>query len=488
MYNSHCALLQDCNHLWYYMLKGDYLFKLNFLKKERIFEIVKSVAKKFITYIIKTFYEVCAFCKSTYAVARKNTPAVRELVVNFLKTADSMKVKVLSVLMATVCCLTITVIAYAVEQKSAVQIWYSNNSYGFVSDMKVADEVCESVRKSVHGKFDVDNFRLQNVTVAENLIMNHDEAVRNVTEGVDSVVSVSGLYVDGILMAVADNYVVAQDLINQGIKHYTADGFEFKGFDKVVTIRDIYATCSFLSEKRMSWDKLISGQYGFGFVTSRVENYDEEIAFEETIKESSKYYTTYKKVTQKGKNGLRNVTAEVQYVNGVKTEALEMESTVITPAVDKVTLVGTKLKPVYHRGYVLATRIMTNEPSQMVFPVDCNGKTYISSFWGDGRGHKGIDIAAPRGTEIYAVADGVVSFVGYRSDYGYLIIVDHPDGKTQTYYSHNSKNLVKKGETVAAGQLIAKVGASGNATGNHLHFAVAVNGTMVDPARMIGLK
>lgn len=464
------------------------MFNFKSFKEEKVLKTVESIANKFITFIIKAFYEACAFCKSVCAVVKEKYPVVRELVVNFLKTADSMKVKVLSILMATVCCLTITVIAYAVEQKSAVQIYYGNNSYGFVNDMKVADEVCESVRKSVHGKFDVNNFKLQNVTVAENMIVGHDEAVRNVTEGVDSVASVSGLYVDGILMAVADNYAVVQDLINQGIKHYTADGFEFKGFDKVVTIRDIYATHSFLSEKRMCRDKLISGQYGFGFMTSRVENYDEEITFQETTKESSKYYTTYKKVTQKGKNGLRNVTAEVQYVNGVKTEALEMESTVITPAVDKVTLVGTKLKPVYHSGYVLATRIMTNEPSQMVFPVDCNGKTYISSFWGDGRGHKGIDIAAPRGTEIYAAADGVVSFVGYRSDYGYLIIVDHPDGKTQTYYSHNSKNLVKKGETVMAGQLIAKVGASGNATGNHLHFAVAVNGTMVDPARMVGLK
>lgn len=464
------------------------MFTLNSFKKEKVLKTVKSIAVKFITFVVKAFYEACAFVKSAYAVARKKAPVVRELVVNFLKTADSMKVKILSVVMASVCCLTITVIAYAVEQKSAVQVYYGNNSYGFVRDMKVADEVCESVRKSVHGKFDIDNFKLQSVTVAENMITGHDSIVQNIIEGVDSVVSVSGLYVDSILVAVADNYIVAQDLINQGIKHYTADGFEFKGFDKVVTIRDIYVTHSFLSEKRMCWDKLIGGQYGFGFVTSRVENYDEEIAFQETTKESSKYYSTYKKVTQKGKNGLRNVTAEVQYVNGVKNGAFEMESTVITPAVDKVTLVGTKLKPVYHSGYVLATKIMTNEPSEMVFPVDCNGKTYISSFWGDGRGHKGLDIAAPRGTEIYAAADGVVSYVGYRSDYGYLIIVDHPDGKTQTYYSHNSKNLVKKGETVTAGQFIAKVGASGNATGNHLHFAVAVNGTMVDPARMVGLK
>ena len=299
------------------------MFTLNSFKKEKVLKTVKSIAVKFITFVVKVFYEACAFVKSAYAVARKKAPVVRELVVNFLKTADSMKVKILSVVMASVCCLTITVIAYAVEQKSAVQVYYGNNSYGFVRDMKVADEVCESVRKSVHGKFDIDNFKLQSVTVAENMITGHDSIVQNIIEGVDSVVSVSGLYVDSILVAVADNYIVAQDLINQGIKHYTADGFEFKGFDKVVTIRDIYVTHSFLSEKRMCWDKLIGGQYGFGFVTSRVENYDEEIAFQETTKESSKYYSTYKKVTQKGKNGLRNVTAEVQYVNGVKNGAFE---------------------------------------------------------------------------------------------------------------------------------------------------------------------
>ena len=74
-----------------------------------------------------------------------------------------------------------------------------------------------------------------------------------------------------------------------------------------------------------------------------------------------------------------------------------------------------------------------------------------------------------------------------RSLDGNMIKIKHADG-TETVYAHNNKNLVKKGETVKAGQAIAKVGSTGNATGNHLHFELLVNGKRIDPATYVGLK
>jgi len=97
------------------------------------------------------------------------------------------------------------------------------------------------------------------------------------------------------------------------------------------------------------------------------------------------------------------------------------------------------------------------------------------------RMHEGIDIAAPPGTDIKAAADGVVASSGWGpGDYGKAVNITHRDGFT-TLYGHNSYNLVSEGAAVTAGQVIARVGRTGNASGNHVHFEIRKNGTPVNP-------
>jgi murein DD-endopeptidase MepM/ murein hydrolase activator NlpD len=85
--------------------------------------------------------------------------------------------------------------------------------------------------------------------------------------------------------------------------------------------------------------------------------------------------------------------------------------------------------------------------------------------------HDGIDIAAPEGTSIEAAAAGTVIFAGVQRGYGNLAIVDHGAGEA-TVYAHCEQVLVKQGDAVTAGQVIARVGRTGRATGPHLHFEV----------------
>ncbi len=94
--------------------------------------------------------------------------------------------------------------------------------------------------------------------------------------------------------------------------------------------------------------------------------------------------------------------------------------------------------------------------------------------------HAGIDLAAPKGTAIYNVAPGRVIYTGSRGGYGKLVIVSHENGLS-TRYAHCSQILVKNGQYVKEGQLIAKVGATGVATGCHLHFEVRKNGKTQNP-------
>jgi murein DD-endopeptidase MepM/ murein hydrolase activator NlpD len=101
------------------------------------------------------------------------------------------------------------------------------------------------------------------------------------------------------------------------------------------------------------------------------------------------------------------------------------------------------------------------------------------------RPHKGIDIAAATGEPILAPAKGVVHFSGSRSGgYGNMVEIDHGFGYV-TRFAHCSKLLVKKGETVERGQVIAEVGSTGITTGPHLHYEVEVDGQQVDPLNFI---
>ncbi len=98
--------------------------------------------------------------------------------------------------------------------------------------------------------------------------------------------------------------------------------------------------------------------------------------------------------------------------------------------------------------------------------------------------HEGMDIVAPRGTPIVATADGRVISSGWRAGYGRTVEIDHGWG-IRTFYAHCQTVRVSPGKMVKRGEVIATVGATGLATGNHLHYGVMVNGRWVNPADYI---
>ena len=99
-----------------------------------------------------------------------------------------------------------------------------------------------------------------------------------------------------------------------------------------------------------------------------------------------------------------------------------------------------------------------------------------------GRGHSGVDLKTKPDDDIRAAFDGEVVFSAKYAGYGNLIRILHGNG-LETYYSHNSKNLVKVGDRVKAGDVIALTGRTGRATTEHLHFETRINGKAYDPSR-----
>lgn len=124
---------------------------------------------------------------------------------------------------------------------------------------------------------------------------------------------------------------------------------------------------------------------------------------------------------------------------------------------------------------------------RFVQPVD---GLLTSSFSKGGFGHRkhdGVDIASPAGKPVRAIADGRVTEARRYGAYGLIVRVEH-DGGWESMYAHLSALDVRKGQRVKAGAMIGKVGATGNATGPHLHLEIAKNDRLIDPEEVLSFQ
>lgn len=142
---------------------------------------------------------------------------------------------------------------------------------------------------------------------------------------------------------------------------------------------------------------------------------------------------------------------------------------------------------------VLESMLMTRNLQAEVMPAGRPiERGWLSSFFGvrndpfSGRRvhHNGVDFAGKEGSNVIAVAAGVVTFSGRRGGYGNLVEINHGNGYV-TRYGHNKEHLVEVGQTVKKGQPIARMGSTGRSTGPHVHFEVLQHGKVVDPKRYI---
>lgn len=201
----------------------------------------------------------------------------------------------------------------------------------------------------------------------------------------------------------------------------------------------------------------------------RVEvNYYEEIYDAPVIyNDRDDWFTTQTREIQAPHAGFRKIVAEESYVNDTLTEREILKEEVVMEAVPKIVERGTKVPPTYIKP--ISGGRASSGFGRRKAPTK-GASTY----------HKGQDWATPVGTTVVASCGGRVSRAGWGSGYGYVIYIDHEDGK-QTRYAHLSKILVKTGDYVKQGQKIALSGNTGITSGPHLHFEILVNGKQVNP-------
>lgn len=216
-------------------------------------------------------------------------------------------------------------------------------------------------------------------------------------------------------------------------------------------------------------------------VTTHYETYDQDIERQIVYTYSNKYESGCETLIQSGSAGFENVTALVTEINGVESSRTIISRTVLEEMVPRIFETGTKPNEYLEENPEVVDLLGT-----MCWPVDGG---YVSSFYGwrswDHSSHKGLDIAAKRGTEIYAAASGTVVHAGTYSSYGKLVIIDHGYGY-ETYYGHQSKIAVEKGDYVEKGDLIGYIGMTGTASGNHVHFELRLDNDRIDPLLGLG--
>lgn len=193
------------------------------------------------------------------------------------------------------------------------------------------------------------------------------------------------------------------------------------------------------------------------------EGYEAEIIYVP----NDDWYTTQKVTLQEPSAGYREVIADITYRNEKEIGREIVKEEVVMEAIPKIVERGTKIPPTY------------------VKPI--SGGRFTSAFGkrkapkaGASTYHKGVDWATAVGTPVVASSGGTVAKAGWGSGYGYVVYINHPDGR-QTRYGHLSKIYVSAGQTVSQGDKIALSGNSGVSTGPHIHFEILINGKQVNP-------
>ncbi len=199
--------------------------------------------------------------------------------------------------------------------------------------------------------------------------------------------------------------------------------------------------------------------------------YEEDYEAEVIYVDNDEWYTTQTQTLQEPSAGHRKVVADVTYRNSEEVSREILKEEITYEAVPKIVERGTKIPPTYIKpisGGTLSSR----------FGRRTSPTKGASSY------HKGVDWATPIGTAVMASSAGTVTKAGWGSGYGYVIYIQHADGR-QTRYGHLSKVLVSQGQTVSQGQKIALSGNTGVSTGPHVHFEILINGVQVDPLKYL---
>lgn len=433
----------------------------------------------------------------------------------------------------------IGIIRYGMGLEYGINVEYNGKNLGIISEESEFDEAAKEVQKRISY---VDSneyiefspkFSLKIISEDDSFMNTQQLANKMLSESNKELADAYGIYVDGqFIGAVRDKNKVA-DTMTKNLLNYKVDG-EIRDmcYSKSIDyVEGIYLTESVISENEaikkltaknystesyvvQKSDSIVSVCQKYNMTEEKFKelnpSLDEEkslvpgtvikvleaesfipiqyirelettsfIDYETIEVETSEINLGRSELLVKGSRGEKQNKIEVTYIDGVERSRKTLSSVITKePTVEQIGIGTYTAKP------ASSDTVLTGS-GKFAWPVDGG---FISDPFISDRNHKGMDIAAPAGTDIYAAGDGVVVASGWNTGgYGYFVMIDHLDGY-ETLYGHCSGLYVVEGQTVTRGQLIAAVGTTGDSTGNHCHFEVRESGMCLNPANFVNTE
>lgn len=433
-----------------------------------------NIFKKSISFVKVMLDKIICFARNTYNLVLR--PLFSKAIKLFVKSPRFMA----AILTSIVLVLTVTTTALATDATVAYNVMLDGKKIGTVKEHTVLAEAeilaAELVNNSECNSL-IGQPELVYTIAGGKSLADANTLSSQIVNNSEKIAKVSLLVVNNVNLAVEANNDIINSALEEYLKNYaTNHQMESVEFSSALSVVSVYIPKA-KAEKLPSVKEYVSNNTDSLPVQSYTTiTVTEDVPFTTKSTKTSKLLAGSTKITKSGEVGSAEVVYKVAYRDGKEVERTKISSKVVKEPVAEEALVGTK-------RVVAADK---NGEASMCWPVKRVSGSYVSSYVGDGRGHKGMDIVAKGGTPIYAATAGKVVFASRdNSGYGKYIIIDHGNG-IKTLYGHCSALYVKKGDTVSEGEHIAAVGTTGYSTGNHLHFEVRINDRPVDPVPYIG--
>lgn len=361
-------------------------------------------------------------------------------------------------------------IAYNVDY-SGVNIATVGSKKQFNDALQLVVDMVEG--KDVEGAIEKPNFSAT-VVLNEN-INNTQELATAIIDNTDEIVAATVVKADGVIVTRGELEMVNSAINARLNKFKAADGECTSRFVKNVTFEEGYYIKSEL-DGQLAVEGVVNS---LDVITEIRKTTDVMVPYKSTTQKTNEQVVGYSKVTVAGVSGVNRVTQDIVMLNGDVQSSTDVSTEVVIAPVNEVIVKGTA------KSLASAKQKQQAHSAGLIFPLP-SGTWRVSSYYGDGRNHKGVDLCAKSGTSIFAALDGKVIHAGWKGAYGYCVIIEHSNGM-RTLYAHAKQVCCKVGDRVSQGEVIALVGTTGQSTGNHLHFEVIVNGRHMDPAPYINL-
>ena len=388
--------------------------------------------------------------------------------------AGATGLSVLGAVAASTCTL-----CYAVSSQGDPPLAYVQGEAAYA---QAVDRVEEQVSEILHTEYDYPQQTQVELAIApKESIQSPEELTASLMETVEQVREAWVLTVDGVAAGACPSREEVEAALDLAKESYTGESTQSAAITSLVQVNLDYLP----AETELCDAETLAGvllapleDEGEGGPLLTVETV-EEVTYTQAIpapireEKNSSLLLDQRETVQAGADGLEERTDRVTRRCGVETARENLTAQVLSEPIPQVVAVGTAQGVEGARGLFLWPT-----SGQITSPF---GYRYI---FGSTSFHQGLDIANAAGTEIYAAADGTVTWSGAKGTYGNLLKVDHGNGFT-TYYAHCSQLLAQEGDTVKQGQTIAHMGSTGRSTGPHLHFEVRWQNEPLDPQQCL---